>query len=269
MKTVYRNSLVLTFGAPTIGAVEARGLAAGVIMEVGRAGRASTGEVVVYNLSDTTRAALAEAGAWVSATCLRDSVASELLTQGDIASVRSEISGRDMITTLAVDTGRRGLGVRVSLSYPPGARLRNVVGQLAQGAGLSLAYFDERLERASMGAGWAYMGSVGDALRDACASSGAIWRIVGGGLYVEAERAQETAVARRFAPGTGLIGSPVVGDDGVVDVLVELETGIVPGSYFELSSRLLSGAYRAREVTHEASTVGGGAWTTTIKGVTA
>lgn len=265
MRSIYRNDLILTFGAPTVGAIEARGVAASVLIEVGKSGRASTGEIVVYNLNDTSRSALSEDGAWASVVFVRDGVQSELFVQADIASVKSEISGRDIVSTLAVDTGRRGLGTRVSLSYPAGARLRNIVGELARAAGLQLAYYDQRLESSALSGGWAFMGSVGDALRDACLSANALWRIVGGGVYIEQERTLEQGIARRYAPNSGLIGSPVIGEDGEVEIIVELDSAIVPSDYFELQSRLVSGSFRAQEVVHEASTLGAASSITSIK----
>lgn len=266
MQTVYRNELVLTIGAPSIGAIETRGLAVEVALEVGKPGRSSSGEVVIYNLADRTRAALAEAGSWLSVAAVRDGVRSELVTRADVARVVAELSGRDLVTTCAIDTGRRALSRRVSVGFPPGARLRVIVAQLAASAGLPLAHFSADLEAVALSAGWSYMGTVSGALWDVTGSTGAVFRIIGGGLYVMPEGGEQRAIARRFAPGAGLIGSPAVGDRGEVDLSVELDTALTPGDYFEIRSRFVNGAYRAREVSHVVSTIGAGEWTTSIKG---
>lgn len=265
-RSVYRNALELTIGA--LGSVDARtirGLAVGVKVEVGATGRASTAEVEVYNLSDTSRAALAEPGAVVSIDAIRDGQRARLFI-GTVGDLQSEISGRDAVTSFALDSGREGLSRRVSLSYSAGASVRNICDELSRSAGLPLARFAPELAPVSVNDGWAHLGTVASALRDICATAGADWRVIGGGVHVEPIGGEVVVMGPRYAPGSGLIGSPRNAEGGGIEVLVELDSTVVPGTYFEIRSRLVNGAFRATVVSHEAAAGMSGPWTTSITG---
>lgn len=265
-RSTYRNQIELVVGV--YGSPEARkitGLAIGVKVEVGAAGRASSAEVVAYNLSDTSRAALAEADAVVSIDAIRDGVRSQLFV-GTVSDLRSEVSGRDASTSFSLDSGREGLSRRVSMSYGPGASVRNICDELARAAGLPLAAFGASLSASAVGDGWAHLGTVAEGLRGICATAGAQWRVIGGGVHVEPIGGEIVEMGPRFAPGSGLIGSPRNSEKGRVEVVVELDSTVVPGTYYEVSSRLVNAAFRAREVTHEAAANMSGGWTTTILG---
>lgn len=262
---VYKNELELTIGqqGQSTGR-KVTGIAISAKVEVGKPGRASSADVTVYNLADTSRSALAEAGAWVAIDAIRDGVSARLFV-GDVSGLSSEVTGRNIATTFALDSASGGLSKRVSVGYGPNTSLRSIAGELASAAGLPLASYAAQLAPVALGAGWSFRGTVAEALRDACESTDTQWRIVNGGLYVEPQGGERVETGRLFRADSGLIGSPRITEAGGIELVVLLDTGLAPGSFFQVESRLISGAYRATSVTHEAAALMTGPWSTSIE----
>jgi hypothetical protein len=108
-------------------------------------------------------------------------------------------------------------------------------------------------------------GQAADILDRMARSSGYEWSVQDGQLqFLEVGKAlQRTAVS--LTPDTGLLGSPEVGEKGVVTARSWLQPSIIPGRKVHIRSRQVNGFFRVLKLLHRGDTRGS-EWYTEIEG---
>jgi len=248
----------------------------------------NTCEVVIYNLAEQTRGAIAEAAdstvqiragykglptgnsalAAVDAALGsggEDSAQAGVVFLGDVREVRSEYMPPDWETYIEGGDGERAIRTaRVNRSFAPGTSVATVLKQLAGDLRANLG----NAARAAIatgsleGAGREFLNGVtvsGNAHRElaALAASAGLELSMQDGEIQLLERGlplQDVSIV--LTPDTGLIGSPTIGAKGVIKVRALLNADIVPGRQIEIESAVLSGRFRAERCDYSGDTRG-------------
>lgn len=94
-------------------------------------------------------------------------------------------------------------------------------------------------------------------MTDLCRSAGLEWSIQDGCLQLlNIGEALSTNEAIQLDSSTGLIGSPSVDSQGVLEFTTLLIPGIAPGVLVDMDSLFVKGGYRIEKVRYQGETVG-------------
>jgi hypothetical protein len=242
-------------------------------------------EVVVYNLSGSSRARLQEPEQVVRLYAGYDGVVGpKLLYQGDVVGVEHQFPSPESTTKLTARDGYRAErdGV-VSLSYTPGVSALQVVRDMAKALGAPEKFF-AKLKDQKFAGGFSFTGRAKDGLQQMLKFLGGEYTIQAGNMKVldkgEGDNTSKDAVL--VTPDSGLIGSPerILSLEDEVKAEAEkkkagwkirclLRTEIEPGSWFAFASRAVprATAFRVEKVEHEGDThpQGDEAWQSVVE----
>lgn len=173
--------------------------------------------------------------------------------------VREASSAKERVDWVSVieasDGGEAVRSSRINQSFPPGTTVGRVIEAVATKLGVGVGNATRALLQGSQlrlgtkGLGREFTegtivsGSVADELTRLLASTGFEWSVQGEQLQVvEIGAALRKPPVRLAAPGlishgTGLVGSPEVGSNGVVRARALLNAELVPGRLVEIESR--------------------------------
>lgn len=231
----------------------------------------NTAEISVWNLSENSRAQVQVRGTRISLSAGYRGT-SEVLFSGNIRKATTTRVGADVVTRIQAGDGETAYRTaRVNESLAPGTTVADALSTLGKSLGIGLGNVKEK---ASEG-GWrgkltewtnglTLSGKSSEELDKLTRSLGLEWSIQDGELQVlrSGERNRDAAVL--LTSDSGLIGSPEVGDLGVVNVTSLLQPGLRPGRAVDLRSEFLRGLYRVQKVTHSGDTHGA-AWHSTCE----
>lgn len=248
----------------------------------------NTCELTIYNMAEQTRGAIAEAGdqvvqikagyeglpeasdalAAVDAalgTGGEDSAEAALIFRGDVREVQSTYEPPDWVTHVEGGDGERAIRTgRVNRSFAPGTKVATIMREMATnlkadlGNAAKAALAAPSLEQA----GQEFVNGVtvsGSAYREMEAmmrSAGKELSIQNGTVQILDRGQPLRDVSVVLDVDTGLIGSPTVSDKGIVSFRALLNPDIIPGRQIELTSRSLSGRFRALRVDYSGDTRG-------------
>jgi hypothetical protein len=238
-----------------------------ITFKVTRTLRATAGtcDLKVYGLTaahrheaQSTRRALVRVSAGHVAT------GTPLLFQGNVHTAATEREGPDWISHLVAGDGIYAVAqARAARSFGPDARVEEVARYLAGAMGVGLgnvlpALRTARLDRLgdTFPQGTTAHGYAATELTSLLAASGLTWSIQGGVLQVlpRGQALQRQAV--RLSGDTGLVGSPALGQHGVVKVKALLQPDLVPGQLVQVDSLVLAGTYRVEKAEYTGDTRG-------------
>jgi hypothetical protein len=184
------------------------------------------------------------------------------LFSGDVTFARSVKERVDWITTIeAEDGGPKFANARVNLSFGAGTTLVAILTTLAKeiglGIGNSVAHFSVPLrKRILFKKGVVLSGKVSEILDTYCATAGYTWSIQDGQLQVLASTETLVEAVVKVSPSTGLVGSPELGEEGVVTFRSLLQGKIRPGKRVILDSKSVKGTFKVQRVTYIGDTWG-------------
>lgn len=248
----------------------------------------NTAEVVIYNLRDATRGAISETAdqtiqikagyrgrpsrsealAAVDealGTGADASSAAGVIFLGDVREVHNTYFPPDWETYVEGGDGERQTRTaRVNRSFAPGTSVSKVIQTVAADFDVNLGNAAKRAIAAGSleGAGREFLNGVtvsGSAHRELAAlmkSAGLEMSVQNGVVQVLERGATLQDVSVVLTSDTGLVGSPEVGDKGIVKFRALLNPDIVPGRQIELASRTLDGRFRAERCEYTGETRG-------------
>ena len=172
---------------------------------------------------------------------------------GDVRDVSSIYETPDWVTNLESGDGETSTRfARINKSFTAGTSLSTVLSEVARATGLGLG---NAVRKAAEGklieAGAEFLNTVtmsGQATKEMermVKSAGLEWSIQDGLLQLlnPGGVLEDTSVV--ITPETGLIGSPTIGNDGVINIRALMNSDIVPGRQIELNSIAVVGRFRA------------------------
>ena len=198
--------------------------------------------------------------------------ATSQLWLGDLRTVLTTREGSDWVTRLESGDGEKAWkNARLHVSYGPGTpietSLRAMVRSLGLGEG-NLSKFVGQLKQngtAIWPAGKSFAGPVSRQLTAFAASAGLEVSIQDGALQFLDRGKALAGTAVRLAPETGLIGSPTVDNDGVLEAKCLMIPDIRCGGLVTIDARRVKGTYRIEEAEWAGDTAGD-EWSITIRG---
>lgn len=188
-----------------------------------------------------------------------------LIFTGDVRDIGSSRNEAEWVTTFASGDGEKALaGARVNESFAAGTRLDVPIRKLAEKMKVGIGNAAQQALRGDFdGAanqflhGMVLSGRASTEMDALCRSAGLEWSIQDGELQLLPIGDVLVGLAVRLAEDTGLIGSPTVGNDGVVTVQALLNPSIVPGRQLRIESEMVpQGFYRAERCEYIGDTRG-------------
>jgi hypothetical protein len=224
----------------------------------------NTSSVVLYNLSPENRAQLQEKGTVVVLEAGYDGNVHQVFSGGvDYAS--SKKTGTDWITTLQLaDGGERYRKGRMSQSFKGPVKVGDVLQRAAEALGVEFGNLQEKIRTGGLrkafneySNGIAIAGKAEKAIDEIAKAMGLQFSIQDGAILLLEPGETLDQQALRLAPGTGLVGSPEPGEDGVVKLRALLEPNLTPGRKVELVSKAVNGFHRIEKTVMTGDTWGG------------
>lgn len=244
---------------------------------------ANTAELLIYNLSEDSRKHLASQPISKGIVCKIDagyredpfaaSVSAALtgivpeespqIFLGEMRTCTSARSGADWVTRLSAGDGDGIKNRRVSFSIGPGASFQSVVSKMVDGVKSGITDAAKALLKGefkevgkSLTEGFACDGFLGDELPKVLRSGGLEMSIQNGQIQILPIGKALGDVAIKLTPGTGLVGSPEVGEKGKLTLRCLLTSKVYPGRKIKVESQNVTGVYRAHTITYVGQTSG-------------
>lgn len=257
MTTLFRRAFALT-----VGTLRITGLDVSFRVRRSLKREPNTCEVSIWNLNETNRQALRELR--VVPVRLEAGYVDGLATifEGDLRDVHTERDGPDLITRLSSGDGERALQrSRVNRSYGPQTSLRQVtegaitamrvdVGNAIQ----AIAAGDFEGAGRLFSEGVVLSGNAATELDGLLASQGLEYSVQNGQLQVLPRGQPLAGTAVLLTAGTGLIGSPSEGSDGIVKARCLMIPDVYPGRRIEFRSTEVSGFFRTETAEYTGDT---------------
>ena len=251
----------------------------------------NTCELTVYNLAQDHRDRIAQAekptveikaGYAPRATAGALAAVDELLSGpsddpdfgtiflGNVRDASSTYEPPDWTTSLESGDGEDAIrGSRINKSFPAGTSLATVIRESARSLKVGIGNAVKKaLEGNLLDAGSEFLNSVtlsGQASKEMdriIKSAGLEWSIQDGVLQLLDPGKPLEDISIVVTPETGLIGSPTIGNDGIIRLRTLLNSDIVPGRQLEVSSSVLQGGGLQQTLDAVDIALGGGRQTT-------
>ena len=162
---------------------------------------------------------------------------------------------------------------RVAKGFAAGTSYADVVLEVAKSMGdIGLGNLEKMVKKAKLHngskkfeKGVTVAGAARKELRRLLLAAGLEWSIQEGKFQVLEANKSLSTIAFVISPNTGLIGSPVVGNDGSISFKALLNPQIVPGRQIKMDSRFCKGYYRAESCVYTGK-VDGNSWFVDVEG---
>lgn len=239
-----------------------------VIFKVDRTRNRDTNsaEVSTWNLARKTRSLLQEEniGMIIEAGYVGSI---RQIFSGDVANTETKREAVNWITTVQSGDGLVAYrSARLSESFGPGTGLGDVLKKLTRGMGIGLGNALEKIGEGNFRGGLtefttglSVAGRVSDQLDRFLTTAGFEWSIQDGQLQVlrpgEATEVPDDEVVK-ISKESGLVGSPEVGEKGIVKARSLLQGDIVPGRPINIEAAEVNGFFRVDKVVHTGDTWG-------------
>jgi hypothetical protein len=216
----------------------------------------NTIDLTIYNLNEKHRNELAQIENPIVQVKAGYEDEMSLIFSGGVRGAFSYLDGVDWVTELhSGDAEDQLKNSRINKSYKKGTKLstiiNDVVDELGVGRGnidtIALNPFVEYLEGGNETLnGMVISGSCRDQLDWLLVSMGYEWSVQDGDIQVVENNKPIPGTAEVLSPSTGLIGSPRIGSEGLLNVTALMNGKIVPGSTIAIESDQIAKAfYRA------------------------
>lgn len=226
----------------------------------------NTCTIKVYNLSDQTRESISNPK---KVSVLLEAGYGDAVSQifkGELRSATSEVDGPNIVTTLTSGDGEKAiqkarLNIPVGAKTPPGTVLQKIADALKkEGIGLgNTAAAVAKLEAKGYvlyPVSTVVSGKTSQIMTDFCRSAGLEWSIQDGRLQIFDLGKSLDDKPLILRADTGLIGSPSVDSDGVVNATVFMIPEVRPGMRVVFDSRFVKGLYRIKHADYSGDTYG-------------
>lgn len=199
-----------------------------------------TGEVTIFNLSETTRNAISKAqeseiflhAGYPDAQNTADSIPQ--IAQGDIYAATHRKEGTEWRTLIRWGDGQRAYETaRFNKSFRAGASVSDVIGDVVASMGLALGDVGQLLGGLTTAGGLSLDGKSKDVLDTLTADQGVQWTIDENTIYFRETGQPIDTVAIVLNAQSGLLDHPAVTEKGA-DFIVQINPDIQPGTLVEL-----------------------------------
>lgn len=231
--------------------------------------------IKVYNLNSDNQAFLTKPSAL--SVLLEAGYEDEGMQQiylGEVRSAETKQDGPNYVTTMSTDDkGRKLQNTQIHVPIGAGASLESVVRTILGamnsdpltgkyppiGEG-NLASTMKQLRLLGITSlhprGGTLSGFAAKELTDLCNSVGLSWSVTDGALYMTLNGTYTSNRSLVLSSDTGLIGSPVVDNEGRVTAEMIMIPGIRLGAVVDFDAKFISGGYKIHEVTYQGDTHG-------------
>lgn len=231
----------------------------------------NTATLRIWNLNAQNRSKLQQQG--LSVVVLAGYVGRrKTIFKGDTEKTTITRDATDWITEVECGDGSKQLKkARTNQSFRGGQSLGKMIEKLAGDLGLDVGNIKEKI--ASDGArsvlkefvsGFVASGKTSDVLDELAKSAGLKFSVQDGSVTLLAKTEVLPGPAVPVDSTSGLIGTPQIGEKGIVTARMLLNGEVVPGKKVTLSSAAASGSFVTRKVKHTGSTWGGD-WLTEVE----
>lgn len=225
----------------------------------------------IWNLSESQRSQLEELkpkkGALRGIPCRIEAGYKDAVSQiwlGDLRDVSSVREGTDWVTNLQAGDGEKAIaGSRISQTFGPGTSIdtaiRAMVRELGVGEG-NVASVVAKLRISGVGKllaqGVVVSGPTARKLTDWCRSADLEWSIQDSAVQFVSRGKVLVATALRLNSASGLVGSPTVDSDGVLEVTFLMIPDVRVGTLLVMDAERVKGNYRIEEAVWTGDTFG-------------
>lgn len=222
-------------------------------------------ELEIYNLSERNRARLQNKllDIEVSAGYI-DNI--ESIFKGKTKTIKSYKKDTDWITKIVSEDGGQALqSNRINLSIKKGTSLVDVFKAIATKIGVSVKETINKIKKEKISwrdgiseflQGGVLQGDIKKILSDYFGSAGYDWVIQDEQLKIFKRGAVDDKTKIILSAETGLVGSPIVGDDKKVNVVSLLQPKLRPYKIVELQTNSINGLCKVVKVNHVGDTHG-------------
>lgn len=262
MADLYGRRTAIEIGDP--GSVGRRFDGLRITFSIRRSSTASpdAAEVAVYNPGAETVAALESPRAVVRVIAGYDAPAVVLSGRIVLGSLRVERDGPSRVARLQVQDGGLDLRqTRLSRAWGGTVYGSEILDYVLEASGLARGTIRLPVDP-TYARGTVTVGALRDTVATVARDAGASWAVQDGALHVWPAAEERNRTAILLSPSTGLIGSPVLSDDGHVEVVSLLRPTLRPGDVYAVRAELHSGEYVAVDVEHRGDSHGTDYYTT-------
>ena len=226
-------------------------------------GEPNTAELKIWNLSQDTRSKMQVKGIPV----LIEAGYEESISQVFLGNMRTPTHVRDvtdLVTTMQAGDGETATRAsRINHSFAKGVSVGDVLKVIAEKLSVNVEDAVKKLKNGQIRGvltefvnGFAASGSAWNELERLLSSTGLEASIQDGELQVLEKGQPNQAKAVLLRTDSGLIGSPEIGEKGLVKAKSLLQPGIYPGRKVEITSKFVDGFFRCDSVMHSGDTWG-------------
>lgn len=246
MATLFRRSATLQVGTTKI-----EGLRIAASVKKTLQSEPNTAEISVWNLSPTNRARFQEKNQTLLLQAGYDDQLEQIFV-GDVSVVTTTREGPDWLTKVVCGDGERAFReAKITQSFKAGTTKEQVLKEYLGKSGLdyvkdlaSLFNKSDKTKPQEYAKGFSVSGSVSKELNRFCESNGLEWSIQNGLLQLLPKGKTVDNTAFLLKPTTGLIGSPQIGEKGIVKARSLLNGKLNPGKQVKIESELINGFFR-------------------------
>jgi hypothetical protein len=272
MGTLFDRAYTVTVSLPGgLLAVQITGLRCVFSVKKTIKSQANTVDLKIYNLSDVKAQAiqsLPQATVQIDAGYVDQT---STLFLGDVRTHVVNRDGRDLVTHMGAGDGEKAIQhARISQSFRKGSSVQQVLTALAASLGVDPGNVPQAAAKLAPYGSMFTMGTVlhGSAARELTRilhSVGYDWSIQNGKLQILSIKDVLLGTAVLLTPFTGLLDSPSIDKDGLMNCKALMQPDVFPGRLLVLTSESLQGQYRVEETTHSGDTHSKDTWHVEIK----
>lgn len=214
-------------------------------------------EVMINNLSEASRSAM---GQKLTPVVIEAGYVGSLgqIFSGYLTYASHTRQGTEWVTHFQSGDGTIALQQgRISDSLGPGATVLEAVKKAIDATGLGYGNALDEIQKGNFKEGLTEFtkgltlaGRAVDVLDDLLRTTGLEWSIQDGQVQVLRDGQPNDPNATVLSPTSGMVGSPEIGDDGVVKIRALMQPALRPGSKIEVRSRGVNGFFRVQAVLH-------------------
>lgn len=198
----------------------------------------------------------------------------EMIYFGDLRTVDSEIEGSDWITSISTGDGERAYRTaRVNQAFGPKTPVSNALRAAVKALGIGEGNLPKVINSLKLQGkadlltrGIVMSGAAAKAISDLCRSADLEWSIQDGAIQFVDFGKVLAGKAVVLKPGTGLIGSPNISADGVMNCKSLIVPGLRCGGVVVLGSSLVEGQFRIERMTYTGDTHSATDWSVELWG---
>lgn len=250
----------------TVGTVQVDGLDMVFRVEKSLKKEPNTLELEIFNLNETSRAAMQKKGANIVLLAGYRGKEFQQIFQGAVRHASSRLDGQDWVTKITSGDAEKEMKfAQTSASFPPNSSFGDVLKSVGGSLGVNPGNLDDAaagLADETVASGYTSHGRASKELDRLTKAKGLTWSVQDGELQILGPKEASKKPALSLSADSGLIGSPEVvtpeneKETGCVKVRALLRGVYLPGKVVVLASKTISGNFRIEKVSHRGDTAG-------------